>query len=336
MEQSIYMPAEGRNGAGEAARLQLAACELRASALADTEQRLAAACAADAPSSTRGRVVSGALPVLVTCAPADVAVERAPAPLATLLPRCAFLAPGCALARQCAAFFAPALATAPGKGGVDIGEAAALVWFSVEGAQGEAPLKSWWPAGAQYDLLARRASPWRLTAHFSRWPFGEGGAAALALAPRVAFASALKEAVFARHGSARAIMSAPAATLEALWEAVDAADADAWRAPAEQLECSSSSSGAEPRGAPLRMYARGVGGAVEVATRLANPRAALGDELRRFLQAGLAGIDIASLEGVEVRTQGVDPPLDAPVGELLASLAGPDGFLHVTLVTEQQ
>ena len=355
MEESIYAPGLARDGR-EAREAAAAAAASRARALGAAASRAAAlANAGDgAGAGARRRAVGGALPVLVDLARDDLAVDpsEAPKPYAAMVPRASYAGAGSFLAAAAAAYFAPArtaemLVARASKSdeeddGADSRETAPCVWFSTEDGL---PLKAWMPVGALFDLLGGGALPWRLTAHFSRWPAAALGApgAAGADTPFAAFCSTIKEAAFVRFGSAKSVLALSAAELRSLWEAADAADVAAWQRPETKLRAAED--GASVRAAPLRVYTRG-GDGVEAYTRSADAAVSFGDALRRILAAGLYGSDLSSkmeagaggdgarpdpLGGVRVRVQGVEPPLDAPVSWLLEELAGPDGMLHVAL-----
>lgn len=238
-------------------------------------------------------------------------------------------------------------------------------WLSFE----DVPLKWHLPAGLLYDLYSgtsghshdnngrghnhlpqeegdqlARSTPWRLTAHYSDWPYEQLPKLDQAgLILRDAFTNSYKEASFVRHGSNRVVMSLGKDDATLLWNSVEKQDLQSFDHVNRKLL---HPPGVSLKSIPLKVYlpssapndspSTPTQGHVKVVQSLVTPQLSsrqnqtLGTALNSLLPT-LFPSRRSPLLAVPV-LHGAIVPLGAGLLELSETSSYADGFIHLAVV----
>ena len=182
------------------------------------------------------------------------------------------------------------------------------IWFStISGV----PLRWDLPLGLLYDAHGHGILPWRVLVRFRDFPSAQLLKSGLKETETMFFHS-LKQALNLLNGSARSFMDMRQHDQEALWQAVETGRfIDAWRI-AQPLISS------EVHFAPIRLLSSRSFEVRQV------PVPWEGTTLEDAIDALAAG-----RKWENPLVQGISPPLDSPVKELVRQMAAPDLFLYI-------
>jgi len=268
----------------------------------------------------------GSIPVSISLAREEVVGTEAPAAYETMLARTTYLP---TLAAELASHFGEVTTQLsyglPRSEVKRVEEEGALtaaekrwapVWFSSENQT-----VGWeYPVGVSYDLLGGERLPWRLVAHFSKFP---DDALALVTADTCerTFFHSLKQAVHLETGTARAALGMPRVQQAALWDAVCRGDRAAFIA--NDVAKHDSPLETPPRAVPVRLVLARDG------RRLQLPHAAY-DAAGRKRTVRETVLD--RFEAHAAKAHGVHLSPDLPLIDAWKALAHPDHFLYVLLL----
>ncbi|XP_013078587.2 autophagy protein 5-like [Biomphalaria glabrata] len=192
------------------------------------------------------------------------------------------------------------------------------------------PLKWHYPIGVLYDLYGYQSElPWTLTVHFKNFPEDELLHCPSKEAVESHFMSVVKEADALKHRG-QAINNMQKKDHKALWTGLMNDKFDQfWSVNKKLME----NSGEDAfKSVPFRIYQMDQ---IPV-QKLFKPVDDNGENLtlKNLLSIALPDLEEKGiLSRYRVVTQGIEPPLDVPVGWMSEHLSYPDNFLHICLVS---
>lgn len=262
------------------------------------------------------KVWGGKIPVVFNLASREVTAMETPLPIYMLLPRMSYLPLVTKTVREHFAESAPAMR----------GDA----WFDHD----RVPLRWNLPIGVLFDLFPGASLPFQITIHFTGFPTASLLPCRTLNAVTDTYFHNLKEACFLKYGTSKIIMNMGKSDHEKIGEALVKGDMKLFgEAAAHTFAPGGAEATQSLERLPVRiLFSRGFTPALQKRSIMPSikPKTAAGgaQTLRSGLSESVPALDLAS---VDVRIQGITPPLDASLEWLCNNFCHADQFLYVII-----